>query len=187
MAQASVLNDAEIRRAFRIIQTTRHASRNRLAFTLSLYAGLRVGEIAALKIGDVATTAGEIRREIKLSANQTKGSHGRTVVLSSRVRSELEAFLKERPPDPGAPLIASQRNGRPFSSVTLSMLFREIYELTGLRTSSHSGRRTFATRLHARGVGMRTIQKLMGHKHISTTGLYCEVSDEMLRNAVELV
>ena len=97
---------------------------------LSLYAGLRVGEIAALKIGDVATTAGEIRREIKLSANQTKGSQGRTVVLSSRVRSELEAFLKERPPDPGAPLIASQRNGRPFSSVTLSMLFREIYELT---------------------------------------------------------
>jgi site-specific recombinase XerD len=37
------------------------------------------------------------------------------------------------------------------------------------------------------GVGMRTIQKLMGHKHISTTGLYCDISDEMLRNAVELV
>jgi len=187
VAQASVLNDAEIRRAFRIIQTTRHASRNRLAFTLSLYAGLRVGEIAALKIGDVATTAGEIRREIKLSANQTKGSQGRTVVLSSRVRSELEAFVKERPPDPNAPLIHSQRNGRAFSSVTLSMMFKEIYELAGIRTSSHSGRRTFATRLNARGVGMRTIQKLMGHKNISTTALYCDVSDEMLRNAVELV
>jgi site-specific recombinase XerD len=49
------------------------------------------------------------------------------------------------------------------------------------------GRRTFATRLNAKGVGMRTIQKLMGHKHISTTALYCDVSDEMLRNAVELV
>jgi len=34
---------------------------------------------------------------------------------------------------------------------------------------------------------MRTIQKLMGHKHISTTALYCDISDEMLRNAVELV
>ena len=188
MAQASVLNDAEIRRAFRIIQTTRYASRNRLAFTLSLYAGLRVGEIAALKIGDVATTAGEIRREIKLSANQTKGSQGRTVVLSSRVRSELGAFLEQRLlTNPDAPLIASQRNGRPFSAVTLSMLFKDIYELAGIRTSSHSGRRTFATRLNARGVGMRTIQKLMGHKNISTTALYCDVSDEMLRNAVELV
>jgi integrase/recombinase XerD len=188
VAQASVLNDAEIRRVFRILQSTRHAPRNRLAFTLSLYAGLRVGEIAALKIGDVATAAGEIRREVKLSANQTKGSQGRTVTLSSRVRSELSAFLKElRLNSPDAPLIASQQNGRAFSSVTLSMLFKEIYELAGIRTSSHSGRRTFATRLHARGVGMRTIQKLMGHKHISTTALYCEVSDEMLRNAVELV
>ena len=31
------------------------------------------------------------------------------------------------------------------------------------------------------GVGMRTIQKQMGHKHISTTALYCDISDEMLR------
>jgi integrase/recombinase XerD len=188
MAQASILSDTEIRRVFRIIETTRHAHRNRLTFTLSIYAGLRVGEIAALKINDAATAAGEVRREIKLSARQTKGSKGRTVVLSSRVRSELGKFLKERClTNPDAPLIASQRNGGAFSSVTLSMLFNGIYELAGIRTSSHSGRRTFATRLNAQGVGMRTIQKLMGHKHISTTALYCDVSDEMLRNAVELV
>ena len=35
MAQASVLTDTEIRRVFRIIATTRHAKRNRLAFVLS--------------------------------------------------------------------------------------------------------------------------------------------------------
>ncbi|MGA8434109.1 MAG: site-specific integrase, partial [Methyloceanibacter sp.] len=181
-------NDTEVRRVFRIIETTRHAPRNRLTFTLSIYAGLRVGEITALKINDVATAAGEARREIKLSARQTKGSQGRTVVLSSRVRSEIGKFLKQRLlANPDAPLIVSQRGGRPFSSVTLSMLFKDIYELAGIRTSSHSGRRTFATRLNARGVGMRTIQKLMGHKHISTTALYCDVSDDMLRNAVELV
>ena len=188
MGQASILNDKEIRRVFSVIGTTRHAPRNRLTFALSIYAGLRVGEITALKINDVATAAGEVRREIKLSARQTKGSKGRTVVLSSRVRSELGKFLKQRLlANPDAPLIASQRNGRPFSAVTLSMFFKDIYELAGIRTSSHSGRRTFATRLNARGVGMRTIQKLMGHKHISTTALYCDVSDEMLRNAVELV
>jgi integrase/recombinase XerD len=188
MAQASVLTDTEIRRVFRIIETTRHAERNRLAFFLSIYAGLRVGEIAALTIGDVATLSGEVRREIKLSAHQTKGSKGRTVVLSHRVRGEIEAYLKSRiRPHHHGPLIASQRNGRTFSNVSLSMLFKEIYELAGLRTSSHSGRRTFATRLNAKGVGMRTIQKLMGHRHIGTTALYCDVSEETLRNAVELV
>jgi site-specific recombinase XerD len=48
-----------------------------------------------------------------------------------------------------------------------------------------SGRRTFATPLNAKDVGMRTIQKLMGHKHIGTTA-YCDVSDDM-RNALELI
>src|SRR5580704_83467 len=96
VAQASVLTDTEIRRVFRIIETTRHAERNRLAFVLSIYAGLRVGEIAALTIGDVATQSSDARREIKLGAHQTKGSKGRTVVLSNRVRGEIDAHLKSR-------------------------------------------------------------------------------------------
>jgi integrase/recombinase XerD len=188
MAQASVLTDTEIRRVFRIIETTRHTARNRLAFVLSIYAGLRVGEIAALMIDDVINGGGEVRREIKLGAHQTKGSKGRTVVLSARVRAEIGAYAKIRPISRGdAPLIASQRNGRAFSAVSLSMSFKEIYDLAGIRTTSHSGRRTFATRLNERGVGMRTIQRLMGHKHIGTTALYCEVSDEIMRSAVELV
>ena len=188
MGQASVLTDSDIRRVFRIVETTRHAERNRVAFVLSIFSGLRVGEICALVIGDVATQSGEARREIKLDAHQTKGKKGRTVILSTRVRKEIGSFLENSTKrDHSAPLIASQRNGRPFTGVTLSMLFKEIYEAAGIRTSSHSGRRTFATRLNEKGVGMRTIQRLMGHRHIGTTALYCEVSDTMLRNAVELV
>jgi site-specific recombinase XerD len=34
---------------------------------------------------------------------------------------------------------------------------------------------------------MKTIQRLMGHKHIGTTALYCEVSEDTMRKAVELV
>ena len=37
------------------------------------------------------------------------------------------------------------------------------------------------------GVGIRAIQKLMGHHDISTTALYCDVAHDILRNAVELV
>ena len=79
-----------------------------------------------------------------------------------------------------SPLIFSQRNRRAFSALTLSML-KEIYELAGIRTSSHSGRRTFATRLNAKGIGMKTIQRLMGHQHISATAVYRDVTDDMLR------
>ena len=188
MAQASVLSDSDIRRVFRIIETTRHSDRNRLAFVLSIYAGMRVGEIAALTVSDVINQHGEVRSEIKLRADQTKGSKGRTVILSGRVRREIGAYLKSQPERHfDSPLIVSQRNRRAFSGLTLSMLFKEIYELAGIRTSSHSGRRTFATRLNAKGIGMRTIQKLMGHRHIGTTALYCEVNEDLMRNAVELV
>ena len=86
MAQASVLTDADIRRVFRIIETTRHADRNRLAFVLSIYGGMRVGEIAALIIEDVVNQYEEARREIKLASDQTKGERSRTVVLSNRLK-----------------------------------------------------------------------------------------------------
>src|SRR6476646_1432400 len=118
MGQASVLNESEIRRVFRIIETTRHVERNRLCFVLSLYSGLRVGEIAALTIGDVATKNGDVRREIKLGVHQTKGSKGCTVILSERVRKELGSFLKNMTNrDQGEPLVASQRNGLAFTNV----------------------------------------------------------------------
>jgi integrase/recombinase XerD len=126
MAQASVLTDNDVRRVLRIIETTRHAERNRLAFVLSRYAGMRVGEIAALKIGDVSNQFGEPRREIKLASRQTKGHHGRTVVMSERVRKEIASYLRLHPShDPDRPLMRSQR-GRAFSSLTLLMLFKDI-------------------------------------------------------------
>ena len=81
MPQASVLTESDVRRVFRIIETTRHADRNRLAFVLSICGGMRVGEIAAVKIKDVANQYGEARREIRLGSNQTKGNRGRIVVL----------------------------------------------------------------------------------------------------------
>ena len=83
---------------------------------------------------------GDVRREIKLGVHQTKGSKGRTVILSERVRKEIASFFKNKQPnrDQGSPLIASQRNGRAFTNVTLSMLFKEIYE-----TAGHSNLLTF--------------------------------------------
>ena len=45
---------------------------------LSHLAGLRVGEIAALKMGDVVNNEGQVRDQLRLSPSQTKG--GLTVV-----------------------------------------------------------------------------------------------------------
>ena len=70
----------------------------RLAFALSIYAGLRVGEIAALRGRDAVTIDGSVRQEIKLSAHQTKGAKGRTVVLYVRdlCRWRSASLFKDR-------------------------------------------------------------------------------------------
>ena len=86
----------------------------------------------------------------------------------------------------GAALIRSTKTLKHFTPNTLCALFKSIYRKSGISTSSHSGRRTFATVKNANGVGMATIQKLMGHKNIQTTALYCDVSDEQLANAANV-
>jgi integrase len=53
--------------------------------------------------------------------------------------------------------------------------------------SSHSGRRTFITALAAKGVGVRGLASLAGHRSITTTQRYIDVNDAMKRAAVELV
>ena len=188
MAQAMVLSDADIKRVLSIIAAGNHAQRNRIAFLLSVQAGMRVGEIAALTFADVVNINGTVVREIRLAASQTKGNKGRIVFLSDKLQREISAYIMSlsRSAD-DFPLMYSQRNYRHFSNVSLSMLFKSLYAQAGLRNSSHAGRRTFATKLNAKGVGMRTIQKLMGHSNIQTTSLYCDVTDEQMRNAVGLV
>ncbi len=188
MGQAIVLTDANVKKVLSIIAVGNHAARNRIAFLLSVNGGCRVGEIAALTVGDVMNGDGSIQREIMLTAEQTKGNKGRVVYLSDKLQRELLHYVRQLPrTDAGFPLVYSQRNYRHFSNVSLCMLFKSFYKQAGLRNSSHAGRRTFATKLNAKGVGMRTIQKLMGHRNIGTTALYCDVSDETLRNAVDLI
>lgn len=53
--------------------------------------------------------------------------------------------------------------------------------------SSHSGRRTFASALGEKGIGIRTIQNLLGHANIQTTALYVEVRDDQMANAVNAI
>ena len=53
--------------------------------------------------------------------------------------------------------------------------------------TSHSGRRSFITELASKGVGVRVLAELSGHRSIATTQRYIDVNDDMLRKAVELV
>ncbi|CAN1565100.1 XerC Integrase [Sphingomonadaceae bacterium] len=188
MAKAKVLSKEEIKRVMRIADTGRNGLRDRVALSLSILAGMRIGEIAALKIGDVRGIDGNAVSVINLRKHQTKGNRSRRVFVSDELRKLLNSYLAAITKlDDSKALIRSTRTGGHFSNVSLSLRFKAIYLATGITTSSHSGRRTFATRLNAAGIGMATIQQAMGHSSIQTTAGYCWVSDEQLANAVNIV
>ena len=184
MAKAKVLTKDQAKRVLRIAETLNYGQRDRVALALSIMAGMRVGEIAALKIGDVRGLDGKAVEVVHLTRHQTKGNRSRRVFLGDELRKHISHFLSNSTnlPDSTA-LIRSSRTGKHMSTVTLSTRLKAIYRAAGIDTSSHAGRRTFATRKNEIGIGMATIQQLMGHSSIQTTALYCHVSDEQLRNA----
>ena len=188
MAQAKTLNQSEIDMVLRYISTKqKYSIRNRTMLLTSCWSGMRVGEIAALRVCDVRNEDGTVKGEIRLSASQTKGNKGRVVFVNEKLRTELATYLKHcSPKDTSLPLFATEKS-KGFSANTLTQWFFWLYRKAGIKASSHSGRRTFATNLASNGVGIKVLQHLMGHKDIQTTSIYIFASDDMMRNAVELI
>mgnify|MGYP000311273442 CR=1 FL=1 len=157
---------------------------------VSHLSGMRVGEIAALTIGHVLDTGHQIRAEIRLTATQTKGKHPRTVFLNKRLREVLAEYVETiRTDDRERALFPTQKNPqRGFTANTLCQLFHKLYKDAQMDgATSHSGRRTFITKLADKGVGVRVLMALAGHKSIATTQRYIELNPTVMKAAVELV
>ena len=189
MKQAKTLTQQELRRVLDYVATRKQAARNRAILLTGHLSGMRVGEIAALKMGDVIGLDDKIKTEINLQPNQTKGSVGRTVVVSEKLQRELTAYVKTLgQTDKNAAFFATQKQPtRGFTANTLSQHLMYIYRRSGIEgASSHSMRRTYITNMAAKGVSVRVLMSLAGHKNISTTQAYIDVNDDMKRKAVEL-
>jgi len=188
MAKAKILSKDEIKRVLAVISVGRNAERNKVAYLMSVEAAMRVGEIAACKVGQIRGLDGKCVDVIDLSKTQTKGNKGRRVFLSDTLKREINKFLDQvRYKKDDEAFISSSATAKHFSNVTLCMLFSNWYKKAGINSTSHSGRRTKATRLNEVGIGMKTIQHVLGHKNIATTALYCDVSDKQLQLAVNTV
>ena len=199
MSQARVLTERELRKVLSYSSTQPHSTRNRAMLLCTHMAGMRVGEVAALRIGDVLGADGCVMEEIALAASQTKGNHSRTVLVPKKLQDELTAYLQQRfgltnllavtLTDTQRALFPTQKNPkRGFTANTLCQLFHKLYKdarMTG--ATSHSGRRTFITRLADKGVGVRVLMALAGHKSIATTQRYIELNPTVMKAAVELI
>ena len=199
MSQAKVLTEKEVRKVLLFIASRKHSTRNRAMFVLLNQTGMRVGELANLRISQVINQYGEIVEEIRLAPDQTKGSRGRTVVLSVKAQEEIKSYLQTRfklnnllavtMTDTSRALFTTQKNpSRGFTPSTLAQHFHYMYKGSGIiGASSHSSRRTFLTTLSEMGVSVRVLMDLAGHRSLSVTQKYLDSNPALARKAVSLL
>lgn len=188
MAQAKTFTTAELDQVLRYVSTKKYAQRDRALILISFWSGMRVGEIASLKMGDVVNEDGTIKSEVRLSGAQTKGGHPRTVFIPAKLQIELLNYLATRYSRmPDLPFFHSA-NRMGFSANSLCQWFFWVYRSAGISgASSHSGRRSFLTSLANKGIGVRILASLAGHRSIAVTMKYLDANDDMKRSAVELI
>ena len=197
MSKAKTLSYIELTKLLSHLKTTKNPKRNRLMVLFTYWGGMRVGEVAALKVKNVLNDDGTLKSEIYLEPYQTKGKQARVVYLPEKLHIEIENYLNANlliKSNRELPLFLPERgfkgdiNASGFTADSLTHTFMRFYRNAGIENaSSHSGRRTFITNLASKGVGARVLQELAGHKHLSTTQQYIDINDEMKRKALELL
>jgi integrase len=174
-----VLGPADVRRLLDAAPPGRY----RLMLRIAYGCGLRVGEVTRLRAADVDAA------RHTLWVRHGKGNKDRGVPLPDELLGELRAYWRDhRPPDwlfPGP-------TGRPLHVATLQRAFQKARRTAGLRqrATCHTLRHCYATHLLEAGIDLPTLQRLLGHGHLSTTLRYLHLRADRLpgiRSPLELL
>jgi integrase/recombinase XerD len=166
-----VLSPAEVTQFFAAIISLKHR-----AILMTAYAaGLRVSEVVALRVDDIDSARMVIR------IRQGKGHRDRYVMLSPRLLPILREYWKAVRPTEF--LFPGNVPDRPITARTVEKACRIAREAAGLdkHVTVHTLRHSFATHLLEAGTDIRTIQVLLGHRSLSTTAVYTQVSPTAVR------
>ena len=173
------LDEHELRSVFRAAERCGRA-RDRAAVGLLALAGLRLSELAALDIDDLALSA----RKGTVTVRHGKGDATRSLPLSSEARTLLELWLRERPPGTTAALFVGPAGER-LSTRALARVVERIGTAAGVELSPHVLRHTFVTRLVRSGADVVLVAELAGHRSLETTRRYALPTAEDRALAVE--
>ena len=171
-----VLSEEELSRLFRALPNKKHKA---MLFT-AYSSGLRVSEIAALRLKDIDSS------RMQIFVRCAKGKKDRYVNLSPVLLDILRNYIKTSKPRPKVYLFESAQTGTAFPTGTIQQVFRNAKAVAGIKkdVGIHSLRHSFATHLLEKGTDIRYIKELLGHFNIRTTEIYLHVSKKSLVNIV---
>ena len=171
-----VLSEDELSKLFRALKNAKHKA---MLFT-AYSAGLRVSEVAALKIRNIDSG------RMQILVEQAKGKKDRYVPLSPVLLDILREYIKNYKPKPQTYLFESEQTGTCYPTRTIQKIFQLAREKSGIskQVGIHSLRHSFATHLLEKGTDIRYIKDLLGHFNIKTTERYLHVSKKDLVNII---
>jgi site-specific recombinase XerD len=150
------------------------AARDHAMFTLMLRCGLRIGEVANLRIPNLFLDESQPRLIVF-----GKGSRERTVYLSPQSCRSLCRYLAVRPDTLSEHVfLAYHRDGLSTTAIHMRLLhYRKAAEVS---FTAHRLRHSFANDLLNADVPVTTIQKLLGHRWLETTQIYVQANDKQV-------
>lgn len=169
------LNYTEIEELLASINTkTDEGLEKRLLIEMFYSTGCRVGEMVNVKISDINF----YNKTIKIMG---KGSKERIVYYGDYASKYLEDYLKSK--DRKGYLFTNKK-GEKLTIQEVEYIVRDIMKHISIKThvTPHTLRHTFATHLLNNGADIRTVQELLGHANLSTTGIYTHVSSDRLKD-----
>lgn len=160
-----------------------HGVRDRAMLEVLYGSGLRVSELATLKLAEINLGDGFL-------VCRGKGGKERVVPLGRSACAAIKRYLAEVRPrldGGGREELFLSRRGRPFTRQGIWKLLRRHAAAAGLaaKISPHVLRHSFATHLLERGADLRSVQLMLGHSQITTTQIYTHVSRERLRRVYD--
>lgn len=189
MPQARTLTKTQLKQVIDVTNScSRYPLRDTSMILLTHLCGLRVGEVATLTFDEVMDTSGKVLDEITLSAEKTKSKRARKVILPRQMQRHLQQYTNALERIPAHGYLFSTQKASHFTPNTAAQHLKRLYERAGITgATSHSGRRTWLTRLSQKGVSVFVLADMAGHQQLQTTMKYVTVNDEMKRNAAELI
>jgi integrase/recombinase XerD len=152
-----------------------HNAKHR-AVLMTLYStGLRVSEVAQLRLEDIDS------QRMLIRVRQGKGRKDRVVMLSPVLLDHLRAYRRAQPRSPW--LFPGGEPDQPLSVSAVQKVCGQAGRKAGIgkRVTPHLLRHSFATHLLESGADLRLIQTLLGHQSVRTTQLYTQVTADRIR------
>lgn len=137
----------------------------------------RIGEITSLNISDIEWHG----RDAEAVVYGQKGKAERRVYLKESAALHLRWYLAQRK-DSNPALFVSKRGCKRLTNAGVQAMLRKLGDENNIHAHPHEFRRTMLTNLAEHGMAIQEVQRYAGHKDISTTMIYVNVSEQSVIN-----